>query len=201
MNSRTTRRPVILKDPKGKGHGTKRINGVFEYYIGDSGWKKPVCPYGVIGDRMWVREAWAVWKTGPKGKVIMWPGPIAKERPEFPWQLAWRSEKQTQILKWKPSLHMPKWACGIFLEITDVRVERLQEISNDDIMREGVPKVVKHMALSSAGVSAGGVSLAGGVTYHDPRDAMRITWDGMYSGDTAWAANPWVWAIDFKVTV
>ena len=78
------------------------------------------CPYGVPGDRLWVREAWRLPDGAPKGWVD------------------YRADDTRDGFKWKPSIHMPRWASRITLEVTDVRVERLQDISEADAMAEGV---------------------------------------------------------------
>ena len=80
------------------------------------------------------------------------------------------------VARWKPSIHMPKWAARIWLEISSVRVERLQSISRGDAMAEGCPFP----------------NMADG---EDPRDWFAEVWKST-GGD--WAANPWVWVIDFK---
>ena len=80
------------------------------------------------------------------------------------------------VARWKPSIHMPKWAARIWLEITGLRVERLQSISRGDAMAEGCP--LPNMADGE-----------------DPRDWFAEVWKST-GGD--WAANPWVWVIDFK---
>ena len=80
------------------------------------------------------------------------------------------------VARWKPSIHMPKWAARIWLEVTGVRVERLQAISRGDAMTEGCP--FPNMADGEA-----------------PREWFAEVWKST-GGD--WDANPWVWVIDFK---
>jgi len=136
------------------------------------------CPYGKPGDRLWVREtfrgcrAYEVQGYAPKdwGNKPIWfeadgtpPG-----RPE---QWALRS---------RPSIHMPRWASRITLEITSVRVERLQDISRGDAMAEGCPFP----------------NLAQG---DDPRRWYAQLWDEI-NGEGSVEANPWVWAVEFRST-
>lgn len=78
--------------------------------------------------------------------------------------------------KWTPSLHMPRWASRILLEITGVRVERLRSMSQDDARAEGV--------IAASGPMEAGL-------------AFRELWDSIY-GEESWKANPWVWVIEFK---
>ncbi|HBS3550839.1 TPA: hypothetical protein ACPXR4_005293, partial [Klebsiella pneumoniae] len=78
--------------------------------------------------------------------------------------------------KWTPSLHMPRWASRILLEITGVRVERLRSMSQDDARAEGV--------IAASGPMEAGL-------------AFRELWDSIY-GEVSWKANPWVWVIEFK---
>ncbi len=89
--------------------------------------------YGRVGDRLYVRETWAVVPSvtdnGPKHKA-------KGDGTGATWRAAWQDNPSG--FKWKPSIHMPRWASRITLEITGVRVERLQDISGDDAIAEGI---------------------------------------------------------------
>ena len=155
------------------------------------------CPYGVPGDRLWVRETWAPYNGAdqPVGHIEdcdavryaadevthlvdgnraqakgldMYAVPPHKQMPGGPWC-------------WRPSIHMPRWASRITLEVTDVRVERLQGISEGGAMEEGVDPIL--------------VPPDGGGAPHV--EGFRALWETI-NGPGAWAANPWVWAITFK---
>ena len=92
--------------------------------------------------------------------------------------------------RWTPSIHMPRWASRITLEITSVRVERLQAISEADAVAEGV-----------TAVSSGGVTLfttTGVNCFQTAKDAYAALWESI-NGPDSWGANPWVWRISFKV--
>jgi len=141
------------------------------------------CPYGRRGERLWVREAWAadaqVDSIAPRdlsqGEPILYP--------------ADGSIRQTGCSmitqgRGRPSIHMPRWASRILLEITNVRVERLQDISRADIRAEGLQCPPE---LASDDVSP------------NYRDWYPAAWKELWNstgGD--WDANPWVWIIEFK---
>lgn len=150
------------------------------------------CPYGQPGDRLWVREKfqplfaddienhWETdWKTG-KGYKISYPATDGIQ--EF---IDLDDELSDAC---KPSIHMPRWASRILLEITGVRVERLADISKDDAMAEGI--VVQ---------PDGGFGLADSTHYNfsDPTDSYCSLWESI-NGDGSWYANPWVWVVEFK---
>ena len=130
------------------------------------------CPYGVPGDRLWVREALRCsdcWRYAADDVMVV----IGNLAEAVGW--AFRNEKRHC-----PSIHMPRWASRITLEVTDVRVERLQEISTLDAMAEGV-----------APVEAVGV----GPSY---TRAFHLTWDRINGKRAPWDSNPWVWRVEFR---
>ena len=126
------------------------------------------CPYGQPGDRIYVRETFS--QHPDWGQVA-----FRADGEEFEDADGWLWEP-----KWMPSTHMPKELARIWLEITGVRVERLQEIIPDDCIAEGAWPVEQR-------------ELGRG---HEAVSAFRELWEST-GGD--WDANPWVWAIDFKV--
>lgn len=121
------------------------------------------CPYGAPSDRLWVRETWA--PTGEPGRALY--------RSDFP--------DGPLSIKFRPSIHMPRRFSRITLEVADVRVERLQGISYEDLAAEGIQEII------DAGVD------------HDgwPRDAYRSLWESI-NGAGSWDENPWVWVIEFR---
>jgi hypothetical protein len=124
------------------------------------------CPHGKPGDRLWVRETFnSDWCDQVIFKA---DGGIAKDA------------GYTKEPKWKPSIHMPRWASRITLEITAVRVERLGDISRGDAMAEGCP----HSNLAYG---------------QNPCDWFHELWESI-NGPESWAANPWVWVIEFRKT-
>lgn len=124
------------------------------------------CPYGQPGDRLWVREAWRwVCPDDPDTAIYRADGHAASKLPPG--------------FKWKPSIHMPWAASRITLEITAVRVERLQAISEADAEAEGCCTPLRG---------------------HDDdfaRGCYRNLWEQI-NGVGSWTANPWVWVIEFK---
>ena len=141
------------------------------------------CPYGQPGDRLWVREtfrgcrAYEVQGYPPKdwgNKPIWFEADGAP--PGRPDQWASRS---------RPSIHMPRWASRITLEITRVRVETLQDIDLADALAEGISDTGA-LILDSAGNEQGG-----------PIAEYAVLWEQI-NGPGSWDANPWVWVIEFK---
>lgn len=151
-----------------------------------SGYYADLCPFGVPGDRLWVRETFMDLRgTGiehrpdPCGPLQRYaygadcpPGSFAD------------ATRKDMGLKWRPSIHMPRAACRLLLEITAVRVERLQQISRADIRAEGLQCPPE---LASDDVSP---------NYRDwfPA-AFRALWEST-GGD--WDGNPWVWVVEFR---
>jgi len=118
------------------------------------------CPYGDEGDRLWVRETWARYAYGnPKA-----PMGIATDT-------CYKADRDDLEIKWRPSIHMPRWASRITLEITSVRVERVQDISQLDAMAEGT----------------------------QGRRSFLALWDSLYAEKGYGVeVNPWLWVIEFK---
>jgi hypothetical protein len=142
------------------------------------------CPYGVPGDRLWVRETHAlknryknVWcEYAADGHRAAVPAPefVTVSRPGM-----------------RPSIHMPRWASRITLQITDVRVEQLQDISEPDAIAEGV---TEHQTLDgrrSCNIDGGPMMACG------PIPAYRALWEQI-NGPESWDENPWVWVVEFR---
>lgn len=133
----------------------------------------PTCPYGVIGDRLWVRETWAEFPSD--GDTIY--------RADFDDSV--RHTDGTPLrdwLRWRPSIFLPRRASRITLEIVGVRVERIQDTSEEDARAEGMVREVLHAETGE---------------HRTARDNFSIIWDSI-NGAGAWASNPWVWALTFK---
>ncbi|HBY4322464.1 TPA: hypothetical protein MIU07_19485 [Klebsiella pneumoniae] len=142
------------------------------------------CPFGAVGDRIWVRETWQAIHDycDENGHVDerRYARSIPRHRGNYwhpVYEEAWGNEsREDREFPWRPSIHMPRWASRILLEITDVRVERLRSMSQDDARAEGV--------IAASGPMEAGL-------------AFRELWDSIY-GEESWKANPWVWVISFE---
>ncbi|BDS19616.1 hypothetical protein KAM546c_08770 [Enterobacter roggenkampii] len=124
-------------------------------------------PHGKPGDRIWVRETWARYNIDQDSHDMAYRATPPADWPEEG--------------RWRPSIHMPRWASRLTLGITGVRVERLRDLSEDDAKSEGITP-------PSGGVLPG----------WEYRINFRDLWMSIYGADN-WEANPWVWVIEFKV--
>jgi hypothetical protein len=132
------------------------------------------CPYGSVGTKLWVRETWRVFG----GREYEYQ----KHKPSVRYRADDICGEDFQA-EWRPSIHMPRWASRLMLEITEVRVERVQDISDEDCRQEGITDayLVQHK-LSS-----------------DRRYAFRMLWDDLNAErGYGWDKNPWCWCISFK---
>jgi len=143
------------------------------------------CPFGAPGDRLWVRETLRQAKSG-EWQYDADRKPVLVAPDDETAMIVWAHHNERDYC---PSIHMPRWASRITLEITGVRVERLQEISEADAQAEG--------ALLCDEVT-------GRVSLDDRRGSYRLGFNAIWStihaedGPQGWAANPWVWALEFK---
>jgi hypothetical protein len=125
------------------------------------------CRYGKPSDRLWVRETWAEVGTMDPGLIVYradYPDCVPRQYENVP---------PASEITWKPSIHMFRKHSRIILEITGVRVERLQDISEAGAIAEGVSDIL------------------------NPVGAYRELWESI-NGPASWAANPWVWVVEFK---
>jgi hypothetical protein len=148
------------------------------------------CPYGWVGDRLWVRETFAP-NAGDEMAFMRWEFDSCGPKPEIHFAA---DGGDPHISRWRPSIHMPRWASRILLEIVSVRVEQLQDISDEDCLAEGI-HAIRH--------EGDGMYYHHERTYADPDnwchpdDAYRALWNQI-NGAGSWDANPWVWAVEFK---
>lgn len=131
------------------------------------------CPYGQPGDRLWVREAWA---RDAEDGAYFYRADVGTGNEADDWQR--NIDDGASGYRWRPSIHMPRAASRITLEVTGVRVERLHAISRGDAMAEGCPFA----------------NMAAGPT---PRDWYCGLWEQI-NGPGSWDANPWVWVVEFR---
>lgn len=161
------------------------------------------CPFGAVGDRIWVREAFRVHSRATDVATLVYK---ASERNSWTEQTrrvpVAVCNKPATPEKWTPSLHMPRWASRIMLEITGVRVERLNAISPEDAESEGLERT----NFTGFGDEPELPSYPEPDVYFDPLkkqwkeyppEAFAGLWESIY-GEGSWKANPWVWVIEFK---
>lgn len=142
------------------------------------------CPFGAVGDRIWVRETWAeAGACAPDLKLY---------RANYPEHVPsiYENVPPAEEIRWTSSIHMPRWASRILLEITDVRVELLNAISEEDARAEGI--------IDGGCLNCGEPEPCGCANPEpDATDAFAYLWQSIY-GQENWNANPWVWVIEFK---
>jgi hypothetical protein len=135
------------------------------------------CPFGVPGERLWVRETFAQ-------EGIIQPGDSASYAADWP----------DAATKWTPSIHMRREFSRIDLEVTKARVQRLQDITEEDAKAEGVqPFLARFSSIGRDQCLTSGERVADA----EHRASFAVLWDEL--GGATWVANPWVWVIDFKV--
>lgn len=157
LDGRKTQTRRVIKAPKG-------------FEVRDAGVEFG-CPYGQPGDRLWVRESFAI---GPRDKDVIFAA-------DKKWDVDGKPLPPAGSV-WKPSIFMPHWASRIILEITGVRVERVQAISEEDAYAEG----------RSLNDECDPVSRPGG-------NWFRKLWDSLNAKrGFGWDVNPWAWVIEFK---
>lgn len=142
----------------------------------------PKPPY-LPGDRIWVRETFRP-VCDDDGMLLCFD---YRADPDWKWK---RMRDEFRMSRWRPNIHMPRAASRITLEATDVRVEQVQDISEEGVLAEGLWK---------CDCGCGTWSGHGGMYQRtDPIAAYQTLWDGIY-GPGSWESNPWVWVICFKV--
>lgn len=142
-------------------------------------WHKVRCPYGQPGDRLWVREAFM-----HEPADYCWEASVSI--PCRPAETVYRADHDgdTRGAGWKPSIHMPRALSRITLEVTAVRVDRLQDISDAHAVAEGVSP--------RQPAAASGIYITG-----QYRLGFRDLWESI-NGPGSWDANPWVWVVEFQ---
>lgn len=210
---KTQTRRIMKNQPAGDYPDTpaliRSVGGGFQWYghYGESSIFN--CPFGAVGDRIWVRETWGVvsHELDEDGRIQQWsPDRPATAIHEMPFgngyytghaiyaadgEFTWGDDDGYEDGRscWKPSIHMPRAACRILLEVTGVRVERLNSISQEDAQAEGMELTGWRPTYSDPD--------SGGEVW-TPYDNFAQLWESIY-GEESWKANPWVWVIEFKV--
>jgi hypothetical protein len=140
------------------------------------------CPYGQPGDRLWVRETWRGLVEISEPNAIKPEYGIARYVPDQKHcrRVDYAATQERDDEPWRPSIHMPRWASRILLEIVSVRVERLHAITLGDICKEGLARSIYDFKPATAGFGA-----------------FADLWQSI-NGAGSWDANPWVWVVEFK---
>jgi len=182
--------------------------------------KETPCRYGFAGDRLWVRETWG-FDSGVRadfrpvlGRHDL-SGMDLLEHTVYRADVPAEHEAEERSVRrkhggapWRPAIHMPRWASRITLEITSVRVERLQDISEKDSQAEGVEQLGDMGCPCESDVEdPGPTHLAGCRFSHldiEPDDephraAFAVLWDAINGKKAPWSSNPFVWALGFQV--
>lgn len=163
------------------------------------------CPYGIPGDRLWVRELWARFEPYPNvdeeyGLPIAWrirkdPILLAYWRKrvvllaDFPGRRPEECGRGASDNKWRSPVTMPRWASRLLLEVTQIRAQRVQEISAEDCEAEGTA-----VYAGERWVHAGEEKLCNAIYL----DQFMKRWDAINGRKNPWAANPWVWSVSFR---
>lgn len=163
-----------------------------------------LCAYGQPGDRLWVREKHRLWfPMLNNGNPVddYWHVRYAADNTEIKTRAGYDCDCDSpaelgidiEPAKWRPSIHMPRWASRITLEITGVRVERLCQISEDDARAEGVQ--------DGGCVNCGNSSFPNPCGCRDPHPSYVDAFDRLWmdiNDESSWHRSPWVWVIEFK---
>lgn len=178
-----TRRLVKLRDPSAT-YSAFSDTGWPESMDEHGDWRQDPCPYGVPGDRLWVRESVARDESEDGQELLVYRGGGET------WVADWASGTRVSKAKWKtdagrglcwkPNIHMPRWACRSVLEVVSRRVERLQDISEADAIAEGCNA---HETRKGGGYSA--------------KMLFAHVWEGIH-GPGSWDLNPRVWVVQYK---
>lgn len=147
-------------------------------------WQGITNAIGVPGDILWVRETFS---TQDFNRPYIYKANQFDKNDPFDYS----------IIKWKPSIHMPKEACRIFLEITEIRVERLQEISNKDCINEGIKRETFPPTGEQCFYFYPCKDLRDDSYLDCPKTSFYSLWKSI-NGQKSWESNPWVWAISFE---
>lgn len=183
-------------------------------------WEVSRCPYGTVGDRLWVRETWCA-AVDPLTSRLIWSadGNTYKVLYRADGQEVWKDDgdgfaerrKDGSLASpWKPSIHMSRWASRITLEITGVRVQRLQDINEEDARAEGVsidfdypveglacPRC-RGQGLHQCFSENYGISETECKLCDTAKKRFAILWDRINAKRAPWESNPWLWVVNFK---
>lgn len=158
------------------------------------------CPYGQPGDLLWVRETWGIIPNGPDDyPYVIWQADRAVD-----WCDGNSRSGDVHYVSsdakpnhWRPSIHMPRWASRITLEVVGARVERLQALTEEDARAEGCASDAERIA-ESGDMMKGLDSRALPTRLRSARDGFRDLWNTINAKRATWGSNPWVWRVEFR---
>ncbi len=173
-----------------------QIQATYDAYPGRGTARHAICacPFGQPGDQLWVRETWYCddyrVSRGPYLKPDDLDVVEARECGTLVYAADGLAPYETEQPAWRPSIHMPRWASRITLEVTGVRVERLQDISEADAIAEGVQcdSTIEYRSAKTED---------GKLLHSHAVDQYRALWESI-NGPGSWDLNPWVWVIEFR---
>jgi hypothetical protein len=225
-------RPILFSAPmvrailEGRKTQTRRVCTPTAFYSNETRAKRP-CPYGHPGDQLWVRETWncfhdltdaertkqdKILRRFQDGKVrdivaeaMALPVGSGERRAIYAADFGDWAYDPDSDLHWRPSIFMPRWASRITLEITDVRVQRVQEISEEDALAEGVEPLsmteqeIADLQISDSAPWEKKLAMAMGPGCFSHKFTFQMVWDSINAKrGYGWSANPWVWAVTFR---
>jgi hypothetical protein len=144
------------------------------------------------GDVLWVRETW--------NRVTVINSSTFESRSEYRYKADFKGTLIKGHDRFKPSIHMPKEACRIRLEIQSIRVERLHDITEEDAIREGIEELLQSRAQRAINGRAFRDYSKSPEMFNDPlppKESFRTLWESI-NGTESWKANPWTWRIEFS---
>ena len=188
-------------------------------FTGDSCDPVEICPYGEVGDRLWVRETWRVGRR--EDPYQQYKGVQYKadelcpenEKDELPVLVLPEARDMEVSQYWRPSIFMPRWASRILLEVTDVKVEGLQDINEEDAEKEGMPDeypIAPVYCPNCQGQGTCGAVHPKSLGYMEidcpecdtAKKKFKNLWDSINGRGRkpgkAWNDNPWVWVVEFR---
>lgn len=186
VDSKTTGFTALFHDPKDSWLAPDKPTGM-----------DVKSPYGKVGDYLWVRENFMLQKTYNHLPPTQWEGSL----------VGYSAGGGANVYgKTRPSIHMPRWASRLTLKITDIRVERLQDISEEDCFKEGIN--CRETQLADTGDSEYfcqdySVDISDNSRYpwfsEGEYKSFKTLWQSI-NGYDSWKTNPWVWVIEFETT-
>lgn len=188
---------VLTKRPPWANNATRVFNGRrCWFYLAETNPNRGgifKCRHGEVGDQLWVRETWATSILDPEGSSFQddpdnYTIVYRADKDDAKWKEHWthcevvngRCKQTPCAPPWRPSIHMPRWASRLTLEITDVRVERIRQITSADCIREGFSPTMRNETPA--------------------KERFKELWDTLNAKrGHSWESNTWVWVLSFKV--